>query len=143
MKINRRQCREEALQMLYSLEFNEKDIDIILKESAIVRSDGIDFADFTVELIRKTLGSIKQCDSLIEEHSSNWSFDRIALVDKIILRLAITEFLHFDDIPPKVTINESLEIAKKFSTSKSSTFINGVLDSALKELKKSRIIYKN
>ncbi|MCP4727872.1 MAG: transcription antitermination factor NusB, partial [bacterium] len=142
MKQNRRQCREEALQMIYSLAFNPRPFDEAVKDSSIIRADDSKFDEFTVDLVKKTVDASRECDKLIETHSSNWSFERIALIDKLILRLALTEFLFFPDIPPKVTINEALEVAKKFSTTKSSIFVNGVLDSALKELKDSSRIYK-
>lgn len=145
MKQNRRQCREEALQLIYSLAFNPKPIDEAVKDSSIIRQDDSDDSKldvFAVDLIKKTVSAEKECDRLIEAHSSNWSFERIALIDKLILRIALTEFLYFADIPPKVTINEALEIAKKYSTTKSSIFVNGVLDSALKELKDTHRIFK-
>ncbi|MFC1564321.1 transcription antitermination factor NusB [candidate division KSB1 bacterium] len=142
MKQNRRQCREEALQIVYSLAFNPRPLDEAVEDSSIIRPDSSKFDDFTVDLVKKILDASGECDKLIETHSSNWSFERIALIDKLILRLALAEFLHFPDIPPKVTINEALEIAKKFSTTKSSIFVNGVLDSALKELTDTHKIYK-
>lgn len=142
MKTNRRQCREEALQLIYADEFNSKNIDDLLSESSVIRDDESKFDPFTIELTKMALFKADECNKLIEVHTSNWSFDRIALIDRIILRLALTEFLYFNDIPPKVTINEFLEIAKKYSTVKSSTFINGVLDSILSELKKKKKILK-
>ncbi len=142
MKQNRRQCREEALQIVYSLQYNERSFDEVFSDTSLIRDDGSKLDEFTVKLARKSILAADECDKLIETHSSNWSFERIALMDLLILRLAVTEFLYFLDIPPKVTINEALEISKKYSTSKSSMFLNGVLDSVRKELEEKHKILK-
>ncbi len=70
------------------------------------------------------------------EKSKNWDFERIAIIDRLIIRMAICEFLFFDDIPPKVSISEAIEIAKKFSTDDSSAFVNGILDAILHMISK-------
>jgi N utilization substance protein B len=77
----------------------------------------------------------KKIDQLIVRRSEKWDFARIAIVDKLILRIAIAELLFFDDIPPKVTINEAIEIAKRYSTDNSSRFVNGVLDGIYSDIK--------
>jgi N utilization substance protein B len=87
--------------------------------------------DFGVSLIEHAIKDRETIDALIRKLAKNWEFERIALIDRLILRLASIEFLYYPEIPTKVTINEALDIAKKFSTDKSSTFINGVLDSIL------------
>ena len=69
----------------------------------------------------------------IKKNLQNWEFARIALLDKLILRMAITEMLFMHDIPPKVTISEAIEIAKEYSTSESSSFVNGILDAVFKK----------
>jgi N utilization substance protein B len=74
---------------------------------------------------------------MIKERVANWEFNRLAIIDKLILRIAICELLYYDDIPPKVSINEAIEIARRFSTEKSDKFVNGVLDSILADLRKS------
>ena len=79
-------------------------------------------------LIRGVLENIKDLDEAISEQVKNWDMDRIAKVDRNILRLAIFELLHREDIPPVVSINEAIDIAKKFSTEKSGQFVNGILD---------------
>ncbi|HAW08603.1 MAG: transcription antitermination factor NusB [Chloroherpetonaceae bacterium] len=99
--------------------------------------------EFGRELIAKTKDNQDQCDELISKFSKNWEFDRIALVDKIIMRIAIAEFLYFPQIPLKVTINEALELAKSYSTYNSSFFINGILDAAKSELLQNNLIYKD
>jgi len=87
---------------------------------------------FASDLINGTLENLERIDNIIREHATNWKLDRIALVDKNILRLAIHELLYRDDIPPAVTINEAVEIAKKFSTPRSGKFVNGILDKVKK-----------
>ena len=78
--------------------------------------------------IRGVLEKLNELDGIIEEQTRNWDIERIARVDRNILRLAIYEMLHRDDIPPVVSINEAIDIAKKFSTENSGRFVNGILD---------------
>ena len=75
-------------------------------------------------------------DKMIIKRLKNWELRRIAVIDKVILRLALAEILYFEDIPPEVSINEAIELAKKYSTEKSSKFINGILDAIYRETKK-------
>ncbi len=91
--------------------------------------------EFTQDLYRKTIAHEKETTQIIDEKASNWELDRIALVDRIILQMALTELLYFPNIPPKVTINEYVEMAKAYSTPNSKIFVNGILDKTLKELK--------
>jgi N utilization substance protein B len=78
-----------------------------------------------------------EIDEHIMFHSEKWDFNRIAIIDKLILRMAITELLYFPDIPAKVTINEAIEIAKRYSTDNSGRFVNGILDAVYNNLKAS------
>ncbi|HPD33700.1 MAG TPA: transcription antitermination factor NusB [Candidatus Kapabacteria bacterium] len=98
--------------------------------------------EFGKDLIAKTLENQKQFDELIEKFSKNWEFDRIALIDKIIMRMTIAQFLYFPLIPIKVAINEAIELAKLYSTNSSSTFINGILDAVKSELLEKNMIKK-
>ncbi len=77
---------------------------------------------------------LEQCDELITASTIRWQFSRLSPVDRSILRLAVYQLIHCTDIPPKVVINEAIELAKKFSTEKSGPFVNGVLDAVLKRL---------
>ncbi|MGM0566730.1 MAG: transcription antitermination factor NusB [Bacteroidota bacterium] len=88
---------------------------------------------FVKKLFLTVLQNIRELDKLIKERTEKWDFDRIAILDIIILRMAITEFMHFETIPVKVTINEYIELSKIFSTPKSSVFVNGLLDKLKKE----------
>lgn len=95
----------------------------------------LDDKKFTEELFRKTVRHQSETRKMVEEKAQNWELDRIATIDLIILEMALTEFLHFPNIPAKVTINEYVELAKNYSTEKSRVFVNGILDKTLKELK--------
>ncbi len=89
---------------------------------------------FADPLIRGTIEHRDEADAVIKKHAKNWELHRIAAVDRNILRLAIYEMLHRDDIPPVVSINEAVDIAKKFSTQDSGKFVNGILDKIKGEL---------
>jgi len=97
---------------------------------------------FAEPLIRGTLQYRDEADAIITKHAINWELHRIAAVDRNILRLAIYEMLHRDDIPPVVSINEAVDIAKKFSTQDSGKFVNGILDKVKSELMRPARIVK-
>jgi N utilization substance protein B len=135
-KSNRRLLRERALQVLYAYELNGEGLTNLTKgilSDLSVQSD----IDFAKQLIDSVVADTKNLDSIIQEKVSNWEMDRIALIDRILLRIGISELMNFPDIPPKVTINEVIEIAKDYSTSNSNKFINGILDAVLSDLKNS------
>jgi transcription antitermination protein NusB len=98
--------------------------------------------EFADPLIRGTLEHRDEADAVIKKHAKNWDLHRIAAVDRNILRLAIYEMLHRDDIPPIVSINEAVDIAKKFSTQDSGKFVNGILDKVKGELLRPARIVK-
>lgn len=98
--------------------------------------------EFVKILFRKSIANRELSLKLIEEKASNWDLERIAFMDVLIMQLAITEMIEFDSIPVKVTLNEFLEITKFYSTERSNSFINGVLDKIMQELKKENKITK-
>mgnify|MGYP006292723223 CR=1 FL=1 len=98
--------------------------------------------DFAKSLLRKVIMNFDAYDGLIGKHSQNWELDRIAFMDILIMKLAITEILEFSSIPTKVTLDEYIEIAKFYSTEKSNVFINGVLDKIIGQLKEENRIHK-
>lgn len=104
--------------------------------------DKDDEQDFVRELLRKTISMDKENELLIDELTKNWELDRIAKMDVVLMKMAITEFQIFNNIPTKVTLNEYIEISKFYSTPKSHTFINGILDKAIIELTKDNKIKK-
>ena len=136
--MQRRKAREYALQILFRLDFTEKRIENKdFEEFWADKQENNDMKNFTEELVRGTLGKIDDIDSMIEKVTENWLLKRMAAVDRNILRFAAYEILYRKDIPSAVTINEALEIAKKFSSTESAPFINGVLDKLSKEAGKS------
>lgn len=134
-KSNRRILREKALQILYAFQMSGEGLDNIING---VLSDVTNSADreFCSELVYKVLANKKSLQEQIKERVTNWEMDRIAVMDILLLEIGITELMNFPDIPPKVSINEVIEIAKDYSTSNSGKFINGILDSILSDLKK-------
>jgi N utilization substance protein B len=101
-----------------------------------------DEKEFILTLFRKTVSMDKENEQLIDELTENWELDRIAKMDIILLKMAITELQSFSSIPTKVTLNEYIEIAKFYSTPKSNSFINGILDKAIERLKQEKKIVK-
>ena len=132
----RRIVRERVLQVLYAYEMSKENLDFLEKEIMIDIPDKID-EDFAHDLVNRVLIHCDDLDKMIKQRVNNWEMNRIALIDKILLRIGICELLYFPDIPPKVSINEVIEIAKVFSTAGSGKFINGILDAVLSELKNS------
>jgi transcription antitermination protein NusB len=98
---------------------------------------------FASLLLRKALLSNKTTRELIDKHTTNWEIERIALMDILVMQLALAEILAFPEIPVKVTLNEYIEIAKYYSTSKSSTFINGILDKVVREMRETNMFEKS
>jgi transcription antitermination protein NusB len=98
--------------------------------------------EFVKILFRKAIVHTKECSELIDKNTTNWEVDRIALMDILVMQLAITEILEFPEIPVKVTLNEYIEIAKYYCTSKSSTFVNGILDNIVKEIRDEGLFNK-
>ena len=99
-------------------------------------------AEFVKILFRKTIIHSEKCSELIDKNTTNWEVERIALMDILVMKLAITEILEFPEIPVKVTLNEYIEIAKYYCTSKSSTFVNGILDNIVKEIRDQGLFNK-
>ena len=102
-----------------------------------------ELTQFGIDLFNETVNHKKEHQQLIEPKLKNWEADRLAVIDVILIRMAVSEFLYFPSIPVKVTINEYLDIAKEYSTPKSKDFINGVLDSLMRDMKKNEQIQKS
>lgn len=141
--IQRREIREVVLQALYSEEVSGNRWKQVLTDIIEPKfSQDKPARKFAEQLFLKTTKNKEGLDDLIQDHIDNWKINRLAIIDKLILRMAICEFLHFEEIPTKVTINEAIEIAKRFSTNKSGKFVNGILDAALERLQKENKIQK-
>lgn len=98
--------------------------------------------DFALKLLHDTILNEKKYRSLIEKHTEKWDFDRIAFMDLVVMQVALSEIFTFESIPTSVSLNEYIEIAKSYSTPKSSTFINGILDAIVQETKQENRIFK-
>ncbi len=131
----RRKSRELALQMLFQSDMGRQTPDLVRKTFWSERSNVEEEArEFAEDLFRVACDRSAEIDELIEKHAQHWRMDRMAAVDRNILRGAVAEFLGFPQTPRAIVINEALEIARKFSTPESVQFINGVLDSVGKGL---------
>jgi N utilization substance protein B len=132
----RRILREKTLQILYAYEMNQEGLDR-LSNGILADIENKEDREFSTALAHKVIANQRELDDVIEERLTNWEMNRIALMDRLLLRLGIAELLYFPDIPPKVSINEVIEIAKEYSTSKSGKFINGIMDAVLSNLRKA------
>jgi N utilization substance protein B len=132
----RRAAREAALQVLYFCEVGRAEpvdaLDTYFAEHAPDAPERL--RQFAGELVRGTIGNTAALDALIGRHASNWRVDRLAVIDRLILRMAAWELQHVPDTPPAVAINEAIELAKRFGTDESPRFVNGVLDAIRKAL---------
>jgi transcription antitermination factor NusB len=125
----RSQAREHALQILYQLEMNPEPIEKLLQSFWQEHSEASkEIRDFSEGIVRGTLEHVTALDEIIARYTENWELGRMAAVDRNILRFGTYELLFCPDIPPKVTINEAVNIAKKYSKEDSGKFVNGVLD---------------
>ena len=132
---SRRQAREAAVQILYLRDINPHEaLDDSLTRFWESQSVDAETKTFAEVLARGTLEKRPDIDEQIKKVTENWDLDRIAAVDRNILRLAIYEMMFCADVPPVVSINEAIEIAKKFSTKESGKFVNGILDRIRKDL---------
>lgn len=131
---SRRDARELVLKIMYSHEISGEGWKTVMDKLLPRNEDK--YYHFAEELCVKIDDGGEQIDQLIITHSEKWDFNRIAVIDKLILQMAIAEILFFPDIPPKVTINEAIEIAKRYSTVNSSRFVNGILDAVYNDLRK-------
>lgn len=142
-KKTRREVREKAMQVLYAYEISREPIEMLLETIAGEElNDEEEQYRFAQALVYSVLNHRAETDMLIREKSQHWNFDRIATLDLMLLRMGIVEFLYFAEIPVKVTINECVEIAKRFSTDQSGRFVNGMLDSIHSALKEQNRIKK-
>ena len=130
----RTRARELTMQVLYQLEVQGPDVFEHL-EGFFTEADEDDFVrKLASDWIKGAWENLQQCDEPIIDSTIKWQFSRLSPVDKSILRLAVYQLKFCPDIPPKVVINEAIELAKKFSTDKSPAFVNGVLDAILKKM---------
>jgi N utilization substance protein B len=141
---SRREARERAMQALYAFTIGGDDAEHILATVVDEQlGDDKTAKNFAKKLFLSTMDLAEEADVLVSRYTQNWDLERIAWIDRLLLRMAICEMIHFKDIPPKVSINEAIEIAKRYSTSKSGKFINGILDAVLLDLHKEGRLKKS
>lgn len=172
LKGNRRLAREKVLQTLFAYKMSDTDVDVLfnhiydrefnfgdadeeLQKDKILNPNQVHELEadvriawgdseikFLHKLLETTLKTSDETDARMREKANNWDLDRFTLIDRLLVQIAVAELLNFDDIPPKVTINEAIDIAKKYSTDKSGHFINGILDAMYNSLKDEGLIVK-
>src|SRR3990172_4507311 len=124
----RRKAREYALQMLFQWDITHDSIDQIAATFFENYEEPPAVVEFARLLVSRTVDHVEDIDRLIQRHAEHWRLDRMAIVDRNLLRLATQEFLYDKETPKTVVINEAIEIARRFSSQASPQFINGILD---------------
>ncbi len=130
----RRIAREAVLQALYAYEITKEDRSKVLQDIINRNSYDNEMQIFITTLFNFSIDNKQWCEEQIKSRLNNWEFDRVALLDRLLLILAISEINFVDDVPPKVSITEAIEIAKQYSTEESAGFVNGVLDNIYKTI---------
>ena len=124
-------AREFALQLLYQLDITKEPAEIALENFWLVRNEESideDLKKFTGKLVGGVIFYLDEIDKKISQYAQNWQLKRMAVVDRNIMRMGTFELLYVDDIPPKVSINEAVDLAKKYGDVESGKFVNGILD---------------
>ncbi len=130
----RRLARESALEVFYRLDLVADEPDDTIEE-ILNRKNPSDEAESYLRLLVQTLlNNQDEVDKMLRKHIRHWRLERLRVLDRATLRMACTEMLYFDDVPPKVSINEAVDIARKFGDDDSGRFVNGVLDGVLKDI---------
>lgn len=128
----RRKARELALQMLFQFDMSGNGPEQIIDTFEELQKSKPNTREFATKIFRGTVEHVSGIDEMIQNQAENWRISRMAAVDRNIIRMSVYEFLHEDDTPKLVIIDEAIEIAKKYGTQKSPQFINGILDGILK-----------
>ncbi len=135
----RRKAREIVLQALYEAEFSDKPREEVFSDQINRREPGDEITEHAHRLFVAVMENISDLDGRIESSLENWDMERIAIVDKNILRFALTEILYFEDVPSRVIINEAIEVAHRYSTAEAGRFINGLLDRFVRDIRKGSV----
>jgi len=130
----RRLAREAVFQALYAYEISRDEDQKILKDIIKRYTFNKETSEFVEKLFTNTLENSEWIEKTISRHLKNWQYHRIALIDRLILQMAVTELYFIEEVPHKVSIAEAIEIARQFSMAESSGFVNGILDAVYKEL---------
>ena len=135
----RRRSRELAMQALFYMDVHQNASQELLDRFCEYFSPPKKTRPFFFKLVNGVLAKRTEIDKLIERYSENWQLSRMSFVDRNVIRIAVFEMLYCSDIPPKVSINEAVDVGKKFGTEESGAFINGIIDSIRVELEKKEI----
>jgi N utilization substance protein B len=143
-RMKRRVARELAIQSLYQIEMNEVSpknaVEIAIQEAENDNEAQLSIANekitssYIIELVEGTHQRKVQIDELLSDYLKGWQMDRLSRIDREVLRLAVFEMIYQTDVPPKVVVNEAIELAKHFGTEESGKFVNGVLGKMIKEI---------
>lgn len=133
----RRKSREHTLKILYRRDITKEDINEIIKSYWKENNINSSITEFSEQLAKGTADNLEKIDDYIKKVSEHWAIDRMGVIDRNLLRMAVQELLFMEDIPLNVTIDEAIEIAKKFGTDDSANFVNGVLDKIKNDLEKA------
>jgi transcription antitermination protein NusB len=136
---NRRKSRELAMQVLFYMDINQNDSGELLERFCTNFTPSKKVLSFFLKLVKGVVQTKPEIDSIIEKFSDHWKLNRMSCVDRNAMRIAVYELLYCQDIPPKVSINEAIDIGKKFGTEESGAFINGILDSICTALNEKKI----
>lgn len=139
VKKTRRSAREAVLQALYAIEIGKEIRAKALKDILAREIRDKETKDFITQLFEVSLENRDWCEDQIKSRLNNWEFERVAVLDRLLLVVAISEIFFIDSVPPKVSISEAIQIAKQYSTEDSSAFVNGVLDSIYKSVSKEKL----
>ncbi|OEU66311.1 MAG: transcription antitermination factor NusB [Desulfobacterales bacterium PC51MH44] len=139
---NRRKSRELAMQALFYMDMSQNDSNEMLERFCNNFTPSRKALPFFLKLVKGVIKAKPEIDAIIERFSDNWKLSRITCVDRNIMRIAAYELIWCHDIPPKVSINEAIDIGKKFGTEESGAFINGILDSIRTAFEKEEIKIK-
>ena len=135
---SRSKAREVALHLLYQIEISKRDSQQVFKDYFENNPQKQDIVDFSLLLAKGVLDNYDKIDSLIKEYVKNWEIDRMAIIDRNILRIGCFELIFLEEVPPKVAINEAIELAKRFGDVDSPRFVNGILDKVYKVASKDK-----
>ena len=135
----RRQSRELAMQALFYMDMRKDASEEMLEHFCGCFCTSKKSRPFLIKLVNGVIDKRAQIDGLVEQFSQNWKISRMSCVDRNVMRIAVYEMLYCDDIPPKVSINEAVDIGKKFGTQESGAFINGIMDSIREALENDDI----
>ena len=138
----RRQARELAMQALFYMDMQRDASEEMVELFCGCFCPSKKSRPFFIKLVNGVLGAKDQIDALVERFSQNWKINRMSCVDRNVMRIAVYEMIYCHDIPPKVSINEAVDIGKKFGTQESGAFINGIMDSIRETLEKEGTLKK-